>query len=165
MYVNARAIIERKRGSEIEILVQMRDKPNQPKALELPGGRIEEYESIQDALHREVFEETGLKIKEIIQGTNQKVYSNNGTTIEGLIPFFVYQTIQGPVDSIGFIFRCEVEEGELTANDEASGHQWMCISDVQRLFENAPDSFDFLTHGLLNYYLEWIKLNCNEIKV
>ncbi|WP_261129280.1 NUDIX hydrolase [Bacillus sp. Marseille-Q3570] len=165
MYVNARAIIERKRESEMEILVQMRDKPNQPKALELPGGRIEEYESIHDALHREVFEETGLKIMKIKQGTNQMIYSNNGTTIEGLTPFFVYQTIQGPVDSIGFIFRCAVEEGELTANDEATGHQWMCIDDVQRLFEHAPDSFDFLTQGLLNYYLEWIRLNRNEIKV
>jgi 8-oxo-dGTP pyrophosphatase MutT (NUDIX family) len=162
MYVNARAILERQCGKETEVLVQVRNKPNQPKALEFPGGRIEEYESIKDALYREVHEETGLKIKMIKGDLNQKVYSNSGMSIEGLTPFFVYQTIKGPIDSIGFIFRCEVEEGETAINEESFGHQWMNIENLKELFTNTPNAFDFLTQGLINYYLNWIKMNFKE---
>ena len=95
MFVNARAIIERAGETETEILLQVRDKPNEPKSLEFPGGRIEVYESIEEALYREVFEETGLQVKAIIDGTNRSVYSKNSHSIEGLTPFYVYQTLQG----------------------------------------------------------------------
>ncbi|WP_261796061.1 NUDIX hydrolase [Numidum massiliense] len=57
---------------------------------------------MEAALHREVFEETGLKVTEILHETNRHVYTYNHTAIEGLTPFFVYQTMEGPVDSIGF---------------------------------------------------------------
>ncbi|TQR20851.1 NUDIX hydrolase [Psychrobacillus vulpis] len=159
MYVNARAILERQSESGIEVLVQVRDKPNQPQTLEFPGGRIEEFESIIDALYREVLEETGLKINVIKGDINQQLYSNSGISIEGLTPFFVYQTVKGPVDSIGFIFRCEVEEGETTINEESFGHQWMNLKDLEELFQNTPHVFDFLTQGLLSYYLDWVKVN------
>jgi 8-oxo-dGTP diphosphatase len=161
MFVNARAIIERKIDLETEILLQVRDKPNEPKGYELPGGRLEEFESIESALYREVFEETGLKVKGICDPLNHRVYSNNEISIEGLTPLFVYQTLKGPVDSIGFIFRCKVEEGELTKNDESYGHRWMSIEAVEDLFRNTPTKFDFLTQGLLDYYFEWVRLKKN----
>ncbi|MDR7072445.1 NUDIX hydrolase [Fictibacillus barbaricus] len=160
MYVNARAIIERQTRSGLEILVQVRDKPNQPKGLEFPGGRVEEFESIKAALYREVLEETGLKIKIIKGDINQRVYSNNDGSVEGLMPFFVYQTIHGPVDSIGFIFRCEVEEGEAAINEESYGHQWIRLAILEEMLKNTPDAFDFLTQGLLDYYCYWVKVNC-----
>ncbi len=155
MFVNARAIIEKKNDlGMVEVLVQVRDKPEEPKSLEFPGGRIEEFESIEEALYREVLEETGLKVIGIKDDTNRRFYSNEGTTIEGLTPFFVYQTLEGPIDSIGFIFRCEIEEGELSVNDESYGHRWINVEELKELLNNSPNTFDFLTQGLLDYYLK-----------
>jgi len=44
--VNSRAIIERTLNDTIEIIVQTRNKPEGPQGIELPGGRIEQYESL-----------------------------------------------------------------------------------------------------------------------
>jgi len=62
-YVNARAIIERQVDNDIEIVIQNRVKPNEPISIELPGGRIEPFESLIQALRREVKEETGLDLR------------------------------------------------------------------------------------------------------
>jgi 8-oxo-dGTP pyrophosphatase MutT (NUDIX family) len=59
---NSRAIIERTIKDTVEIIVQTRNKPDGPQRIELPGGRIEQYESLITALIREVKEETGLDV-------------------------------------------------------------------------------------------------------
>jgi len=47
MHCNARATIERNGHNDVEILVQMRNKPHEgSKRIELPGGRFEEFESL-----------------------------------------------------------------------------------------------------------------------
>jgi len=45
-FVNSRAIIERSLNGTIEIVVQTRNKPDEPQKIELPGGRIEPFESL-----------------------------------------------------------------------------------------------------------------------
>ncbi|MFC6227934.1 NUDIX domain-containing protein [Paenibacillus allorhizosphaerae] len=47
-------MVERERKTEI--IIQTRNKPNEPKQLELPGGQVEKFESLLDTLRREVKE-------------------------------------------------------------------------------------------------------------
>ena len=57
MFVNARAIIERETCAGTEIVVQVRNKPQEGgKWIELPGGRVEEFESLVGARSGERFE-------------------------------------------------------------------------------------------------------------
>lgn len=155
MYVNARAIIEREMPKGTEILLQVRYRAGEARALELPGGRLEDFEPILEGLAREVREETGLRVTEILGDTGRTLSSGSGAQVECLVPFFVYQTVAGPVDSTGFFFRCRTE-GELTSQgDGAIGHRWVSLVDVARRFQESPQQFDWLTQGALQYYLQW----------
>ena len=155
MYVNARAIIERETLAGTEILLQVAERPGDPPTLEFPGGRLEEYEPILDALRREVLEETGLVITQILDDINRAVWTVPGVEVECLHPFCVYQTTAGPVDSIGFFFRCHAE-GILTGRgDAASGHQWVPVAVAAHRLRASPGDFHWLTSAALAHYLRW----------
>ncbi|WP_237167873.1 NUDIX domain-containing protein [Paenibacillus yonginensis] len=96
-YVNSRAIIERFSGDETEILLQRRTKPDSLFKLELPGGRIDPFESLIEALIREVKEETGFDISKIedVETRVDTVGMNPAFELECLKPFAAYQTIKG----------------------------------------------------------------------
>nr|WP_231575432.1 NUDIX hydrolase [Paenibacillus sp. FSL P4-0081] len=84
---------------------------------ELPGGRIGPFESLIQALIREVKEETGLDVYEI-EGNETRIDTlgiNPEFDVECLQPFAAYQTVKGPVDSIGYYFRCKAK-GERATN-------------------------------------------------
>ncbi|WP_420594870.1 NUDIX domain-containing protein [Deinococcus sp.] len=152
-YVNARAIIERQTADGIQVLLQVRDKPGQPRRLEFPGGQLEPFEGILDALAREIREETGLQLVRVLDEPGQREWGSQAATVETLRPFFVYQTRRGPVDSVGFFFRCQAS-GELTPHgDEASGHEWWAVEALRARFAAEPEYFDWLTQAALERYL------------
>lgn len=153
MYVNARAIIERETAGGTEILLQFRERPGELRRWELPGGRLEEYEPILTGLAREVMEETGLAVTEIAGAGSRVEWTGTAATVECLVPYFVYQTLKGPVDSVGFYFRCRAGGDLTTAGDGASGHRWFPLADLRELFACRPDDFDWLTQGALRFYL------------
>lgn len=155
MYVNARAIIERERPNGTEVLLQIAERPGEPSALEFPGGRLEEFEPIVEALRREVLEETGLHITQILDEIERTVSSAPGVEVECLRPFFVYQTTTGPVDSVGFFFRCHAEGIFASKGDAASGYQWVSVSEAARRWRESPGQFHWLTNAALAYYLKW----------
>ncbi|MFC4637069.1 NUDIX domain-containing protein [Deinococcus hohokamensis] len=153
LYVNARAIIERGQGPEREVLLQLRARRGEPRTLELPGGQVDPFEGIVQALCREVQEETGLTVSTFLDELNEVRGEGADTAVECLTPSFVYQTLRGPVDSVGFFFRVEAQ-GELTRRgDDAEGHEWITLPELRQRSRQHPETFNWLTRGVLPFYL------------
>jgi len=154
MYVNARAIIERTAVDDggLEVLLQTRDKTGQRPQLELPGGQVEVFESLLDALRREVKEETGLDVEDVRGADTRLVASGEQTSVECLRPFAVYQTLQGPVDSMGVYFRCTAS-GQLRSQDgESRAAGWFGLDHLRALIDRDPEQFSWVDRaGLLQY--------------
>lgn len=153
-YVNARAIIERQTDAGFEIVLQTRNKPHEKrKSIELAGGRIELFEPLLDALKREVMEETGLKVT-FVEGEASKIETlNQGNKVECLRPYAVYQTLEGPVDSMGVYFLCHAE-GELsTIGDETEEIHWLAISKVANMLKENNEQFSWVDQAALEFYL------------
>ncbi|MCR8656709.1 NUDIX hydrolase [Paenibacillus endoradicis] len=154
-YVNARAIVEREGNDITEIIIQTRNKKNE-ESLELPGGRLELYESILDGLRREVYEETGLTVIEV-EGSQKRIDTcgiNPNFEVECLEPYCVYQTIKGPVDSIGMYFICKVEGNHFEVGDETTNIRWETVDEVYSLMIEDPRQFSDVDRAGLKYYLK-----------
>lgn len=65
--------------SDNKLLLTRRSKKMKlfPRAWVLPGGHIEKGESLEDGVIREIEEETGVKIEQVIDGSST-FYVNNG---------------------------------------------------------------------------------------
>ena len=135
IHVNVRGLLVREVENEKQLIIQLRKKDGHRDVYELPGGRINEYESIADGLKREIFEETGLMVKSICGEQDAITTKGNSFTMECIKPFSAYQTVEGPVDSFGIHFICEVE-GELSAaGDETADIHWAGKNEIQELIE------------------------------
>ncbi|GGA24078.1 NUDIX hydrolase [Paenibacillus physcomitrellae] len=156
-YVNSRAIIERFSGDETEIILQRRTKPDSLFKLELPGGRIDPFESLIEALIREVKEETGLDISKIedVETRVDTAGMNPAFEVECLKPFAAYQTIKGPVDSVGLYFRCQATGNLLEIGDDTSEIKWMNVKEVRDLFRQDPLGFSDVDRAGIKYYLKF----------
>lgn len=139
IHVNVRGLLIRRLKDQIELIIQLRKREGEPEVYELPGGRINEYEKITDALKREVIEETGLKVVEIQNEENAVTTSatenNSAFSVECIKPFAAYQTIEGPVDSFGVYFMCEVEGKPISNGDDTADIHWASIEEIQRLLD------------------------------
>ncbi|MBI5530715.1 MAG: NUDIX domain-containing protein [Candidatus Doudnabacteria bacterium] len=153
------AIIERENNGQAEVLIQTRWKPEWDPVysgtIEMPVGWIEEYENLFDALKREVFEETGLTITKIKPNVQTKKFSlKEGDESFAFAPYFCFQQTKGGKPWIGFIFLCEVAEGEPVAQEsEVKDIRWIKKEELKQLFNTSPEKFFTLEAGVFEYYL------------
>jgi 8-oxo-dGTP diphosphatase len=154
--VNSRAIIERNVNGTVEIIVQTRNKPDGPQRIELPGGRIEQYESLISALIREVKEETGLDVVEI-EGEETKVDTvgmDPNFEVECIRPFGVYQTIKGPFDSVGVYFRCKTQGDLVEVGDDSKNPRWITVDKLKQMMKEDPLQFSDVDRAGILFYLK-----------
>lgn len=135
IHVNVRGLLVREVENEKQLIIQLRKREGEPEVYELPGGRINEYEKIVDGLKREIIEETGLKVKSIHGEQDSITTKGNSFSMECIRPFSAYQTLEGPVDSFGIHFVCEVEGELLTNGDDTADIHWASKNEIQNLID------------------------------
>jgi 8-oxo-dGTP pyrophosphatase MutT (NUDIX family) len=126
----AAAFILNERG---EVLLQKRGDMH---AWGLPGGALELGESAEDAMLREVFEETGLRVKvEAFLGAYTRHFQAypNGDRAQ----------------SIAFFFVCSIVSGKLQVDhDETLDLQFFSLAEAPVLFnQQSRDAFDDFVCG------------------
>lgn len=129
-------IIENQNG---EILISQRFEEELPEVhlkWDLPGGKNEFGESLEETLRREILEETGLNVEimSLLPKTISKVweYSNRHQ------------------HTIVLCYRCRLIDGELHLNDKKINDlKWIRKSDLDE-FEFLPSSRNFID----NYFSE-----------
>ncbi|MBR0423380.1 MAG: NUDIX domain-containing protein [Clostridia bacterium] len=135
------AIIEKDINGIRHILIQKRQKnSSEDGLLEIPAGKIREFENIFQALKREVKEETGLTITSIIGKECQTIKTGLYSTTD-FSPFCITQNLSGGYSLILFTFICS-GEGELyEKSDESSDIKWIPANEIKLLLDAHPEKF------------------------
>ena len=109
-----------------EMLVVRRAKEPAKGTLDLPGGFVDMYETVEEGMRREIREETGLDVQDIrYLFSSPNVYEYSGMGIHTLdMDFLVY--VHGDSDDL---------KATVLAADDASEALWIPISEIN------PDEF------------------------
>ena len=83
---------------------------------ELPGGILEEHETVLEGLQREVEEETGILVE---PSWLSGIYKNMTLGV------------------VALVFRCEARGGSPHATDESRSVRWMTPAEVERMMSPA----------------------------
>ena len=108
--VAAKAIIRNKEGKYL-VLFKSEDEDINPNEIDIPGGRIEFGEDVQDCLKREVTEEVGLEI-------------NIGH------PLRVWGFVKNDLHLIGITFIADLIGGDISLSGEHDTYRWMTKEEI-----------------------------------
>lgn len=109
--------------------------------LEIPAGKIREFENIFDCLRREIWEETGLKVTHIKGEDEAIILASNGYKVLNYTPFSCSQNIQGTYPIMVQTFICNAVGDLLKKSDEAKNIRWMPIIELKKLLESNKSLF------------------------
>ena len=149
------AIIVKEIEGEEYILVQNRKKnkgDGMDGLLEIPAGKVREYESIFEALRREVREETGLQIAKINEEADSRFLNVDGKETIAFLPYCVTQNLTEAYSIILSTFLCEADGEMLERTDETENIRWMRREELKGIVENHPERvFLMHVHALRKY--------------
>ena len=149
------AIIEKYIDGEKYILLQTRFKADGGDTngkLELPAGKIREYESIMTALRREVYEETGLTVTKVMGSDSEFATCIGKVETVSVKPFCVTQNLSGAYSIILLTFICEAEGDLLDSTDETQNIRWAKADCVRQSVIDEPEQFFFMHINALKKY-------------
>lgn len=138
------------------MLLQERHKQNAPGEdglLEIPAGKIRAFESIYDALRREVMEETGLRVVEIAGENESPIYRTNKYEVINYMPFSCSQNLTGDYPIMVLVFVCHAEGDLLPRTEEAANCRWVTTSKIGEMLNSHPEVFYSMHVGTLRKYV------------
>lgn len=156
-------IIEKNINGIDYILIQDRykeDAKSEAGLLEIPAGKIREFENIFDCLRREVWEETGLEVTYIKGESESIIFEENNYKVLNYTPFSCSQNIQGTYPIMVQTFICMASGELLEKTNETKNIRWMTLKELEDLLNNNVDSFYPMHVISLRKYLN-TKLNLN----
>jgi len=149
--------------NEIEyILIQERykaDAPLENGMIEIPAGKIREFESIYDCLRREIKEETGYTVNRIEGEDKAEIIELNGYKVINYTPFSSSQNIYGTYPIMVQVFKCYVNEASncIDESDESKNIRWSSIEELKMLLESTRNFFPMHISTLKKYIATKIK--------
>lgn len=150
-------IIERNINGIDCILVQDRYKDDaeaEKGLIEIPAGKIREFENIFDCLRREIWEETGLEVT-YIEGENETIiFESNEYKVLNYTPFSCSQNIEGTYPIMVQTFVCKANGELLKKTNETRNIRWLSLIELRSLLENSKNSFYPMHVTALTKYLE-----------
>lgn len=156
----AGGIIEKSENVINYILLQERFKDNAPLEkglIEIPAGKIREYENIYDCIRREITEETGLNVVEIDGESKSIVVESNGYKVLSYVPFSSSQCISGNYPIMVQTFICKVEGQMVIESNEARNIRWITLEKLKEMIEDTESKFYPKHVEALKRYLEMKK--------
>lgn len=102
-----------------------------------------------------MLEETGLEVI-FVEGEASKIKTTKeagGFSIECLRPSAVYQTLNGPVDSMGVYFKCRAKGILKDAGDCTLKAKWIDINELKALVNNNQQLFSEIDLAGILFYL------------
>lgn len=154
------AILEKEENGQTFIFLQTRFKPKTSPTyaglFEIPAGGIDGYENVYSALKREVKEETGLEVINILNDYHGEIQENRpGDKSHVFKPFICQQVLEtnGGLPWIGFVFIAQVLGQIKMQNDEAKDPQWISLKNLEKLLKENPEKFFPLQYPALIHYV------------
>lgn len=149
------AIVVKETDGVKYLLLQERWKNNplEDGLLEIPGGKISEYENIFDSLRREVMEETGYFVKKIYGEENSTFVEFNGYKVLNYEAFASAQNLEKNYPIMTQFFICEVEGEKLEKTNETQNIKWFSLAEVSLLINKSPEKFYPMHINAIRKYL------------
>ncbi|MBN1469637.1 MAG: NUDIX domain-containing protein [Fusobacteriaceae bacterium] len=125
------------------LLIQERWKNNvlEDGLLEIPGGKIREFENIFDALRREVWEETGYNVTHIHEEEKSIITKLNNYEVISYECFYSSQNLGKNYPIMTHFFLCEVEGNKLEESDESKNINWISLRKLKEIINSNPEKF------------------------
>lgn len=111
-----------------------------------PGGHIEKYETPEEALVREIKEETGLEVEIVNQVNPDKKFD---VRILYQPTHIQLEDIKGTHYHIDLIYLCRVKGGKLRSNQEIEDLRFFNIEEINKL-DNIPEEVKYFATKFLS---------------
>jgi 8-oxo-dGTP pyrophosphatase MutT (NUDIX family) len=152
------ALIEKVTDGDVQILLQTRWKPDRDPdhsgMLELPAGQVEPGELLSEALIREVYEETHLRVV-IHLGLPSNTHKTLNDAVTSIEPLLCDQQVSGGPGWVNLTFVCRsISSGEPQAQpDETRDPHWVSLDELYRLLRETPSRIFPLQFSSIRAYL------------
>lgn len=149
-------IIESNINGEDMILIQKRFKnsKNGNGLLEIPAGKIREFEDVFTCLRREIKEETGLEVTKIEGEETAVKVIEDGYCVLNYEPFSISQNIEGKYPIMVQIFLCKAKGKLLRSSNESKEIQWISLEILKEKLKKSQKDFYPMHITTLKKYLK-----------